>query len=118
MKKFLFLLIVVAAAGGLFLNNPTSADFEYYVQRHAEQMLLQETGDGPLGRIFSDLGSNVLGSLANEASERQNYFLFSTYTIDLGGEGEQKDQWRFLGIAGQFIELEAPESIRRRGSTD
>lgn len=110
MKNTFSLLLFVALLGVLFLTNPTQEDFKDFARERSEEALMQETGGGAFGELLADLGSSVVGSAAGRVSERNNYALFSTYTIDLGGDDREGDQWRFLGIAGQFIELEKPNS--------
>ena len=45
------------------------------------------------------------------AATRDDYLLFSLYRVDLGADGQPKDQWRFLGVAGEFFELSRPEIL-------
>ncbi|MEX1055135.1 MAG: DUF4359 domain-containing protein, partial [Rhodothermales bacterium] len=56
-------------------------------------------------------GANLAGEYVDRITERKNYFVFSTYTIDLDGPDEEGDEWEFVGVADQFIETARPESM-------
>lgn len=101
--------IVVAALAviALFWFNPTMADFQRWVGTQTEGLLRTETGTGELGRILSELGADLAERHVARFTERTNYVLFSTYTIDFDGV-DNGNEWRFLGMGGQFIELERP----------
>lgn len=96
----------------LFIFNPEMEDFQVFVEAQSEQILQQELGDGALGRALSSAGSRLAGSYIERVTERNNYFVFSTYTIDLDGPEGEDEEWRFLGIATHFIELERPASLQ------
>jgi hypothetical protein len=102
------LLAVIALA---FLN-PSMDDFALFAETHAENLILQETGDTMLGRALSGAGGNLAGEYVKRITERDNYLIFSTYTIDFDGSDSDEEDWEFLGIAGRFVELERPESMR------
>ena len=110
------ILLAVIALVVLFLFNPEMADFQIFAEEQSERLLQQQTGDSDLGRVLSGLGSRLLGSNIHRFTERQNYGVFSIYTIDLGGDEEPEKEWRFLGIAGQFLELERPTSLEEEDS--
>ena len=103
-----FLVVLVAVLGLLYLYNPDVDDFRRHVQAQAEQRLQRELGDSAWGSLLSGVGSDVAGSLVEHVSEQQDYLIFSTYVIDLDGDHADDAEWRYLGIAGQFIQLESP----------
>ncbi len=105
-----FLVILILAAVALALTNPGMDRFKDFAEDRSEDILLQETGDNALGRFLANLGGSLAGSYVDRITERRNYLLFSTYTVDLDRE-RQGDEWRFLGIAGQFLELQRPEGL-------
>jgi hypothetical protein len=74
-------------------------------------MIRREAGDSALGRALSGAGANLAGDYVDRITDRKNYFVFSTYTIDLDGPDEVGNEWEFLGIADQFIQTEQPESM-------
>lgn len=111
-------LIVLFVMVLLFISNPDMEDFKEFVERRSEQILQTRTGDSELGRMLSDIGSSVAGGYVDRITERRNYFLFSTYRIDLDGPDSTENEWRFLGIGGQFIELERPDALEDEDRID
>ena len=110
MRILLLILTVVVMA--LFATNPTMNHFEDFVQRHSEEIVQERAGDSPLGRMLSGVASGLISSQIERVTERENYWVASEYTIDLDGAAAEGDEWRFLGIGGQFIELQRPESLK------
>ncbi len=93
----------------LFATNPSREEFEAYVQHRVEEKLGEDDEGGHLGRIMTDLGSQVVGSLAARISERSTFGLFSLYTVDVGADGNPDEDWRFLGVGGSFVEISSPD---------
>lgn len=112
MRTALALVLVILIALAFF--NPEMEQFRTFVEAQSERILLQETGEGRLGRFFSGVGSALAGSYVDRITERDNYVFFSVYTIDLDGPEQEENEWRFLGLGNQFIELERPEALRDR----
>lgn len=108
------IVVVLLALIALYFYNPTMEDFKLFVQSQSEEILLSETGDTELGRILSDAGSRLAGRYIDRITERTEYFIFSTYTIDLDGADQDEEEWRFLGIGAHFAELQRPKSLRER----
>lgn len=108
----LLTLLIIAAAIGLAVTNPDMNDFKAFAQEHSERLIRSETGDSELGKIFSDIGSRLAGSYIDRVTTRQNYVVYSTYTVDLDGPERSGEEWRFIGIADHFLELERPASMR------
>lgn len=111
MKSTLPVVVVLGLAAVLYAINPTPEEFESYVEKRVEQRM-SENGENSnrLGRLLTEMGSSIVGSLAVRVSERTNYQIFSIYTVDIGGDGDPDEAWKFLGIAGQFLELSGPDS--------
>lgn len=95
----------------LALLNPGMNDFRLFVQRQSEVVIRQEAGEGPLVDLLAGAGSRLASDHIHRITDRRNYVIFSTYTIDLDGREAEKDEWRFIGIAGQFVETHRPESL-------
>lgn len=102
------IVVLVLALIALALFNPDMEDFQLFVETHTEELIQDQVGEGPLSDVLSALGSGFAGEHVDEITTRRNYFIFSTYTIDLD-ETDRGGDWRFLGMAGQFLELERPE---------
>ncbi|MFT5143301.1 MAG: hypothetical protein ACI80V_000498 [Rhodothermales bacterium] len=110
MKKILGLVVLAGVAGLLFVSNPSKDEFEDYVQSRVEDRL---KGENPnqrrLGRMLTEMGSSIVGSLAARTAERKDFLLFSLYAVDIGADGDPDESWRFVGIGGTFIEISSPE---------
>ena len=109
MRTGLVALVIVLI--GLAAFNPGMDAFRVFVEERSEQILLNETGDSSLGRALSGAGGALAGAFVDRVTERSNYLIFSIYTIDLDGAEEEGDEWKFVGIAGQFVETQRPESL-------
>ena len=105
--------IVVAALAVIALVwfNPDMDDFRLFIETRTEDLIRREAGETPVGGALSRLGSNLAGAYIGEVTDRNNYVVFSTYTIDLDGQESETGDWRFVGIGGRFIETERPESL-------
>lgn len=99
-------VIVIALA----IFNPGMEQFQAFVRDRAEFAIEEETGGSMLGRALSGAGASIAGEYVQRVTDRENFYIFSTYSIDLDGSGGQ-EEWKFLGIAGQFVELERPEAV-------
>ena len=107
MRTALVALIILLI--GLAWFNPSMDAFKGFVELRSERILQEEAGDSVLGRALAGAGGALAGAYVDRITERNNYVFFSTYTIDFDDE-EDGDEWRFLGIAARFIELQAPEA--------
>ena len=105
MRTLLFFVILAIA---LFLFNPDTEEFEDFIENKTTEYFQNEAGDSKLGESLAELGGSLSSLLARQVTDRDNYLLFSLYTIDLDGEGNSESEWRFLGIAGQFFEVHHP----------
>jgi hypothetical protein len=111
MKSTLPIIVTLGLAAVLYALNPPPEEFESFVERRVEQRMSEDGGNSNrLGRLLTEMGSSIVGSIAARVSERKNYQVFSIYTVDIGGDGDADEAWRFLGVAGQFIELSGPDS--------
>lgn len=110
MRRFATYLVVGLLLGGLVVTNPGMDAFATFVGEQSERILRAETGDTPLGRVIAGAGADLASSYVDRVTTRQGYLLCSTYTLDLDGTPDDSDHdWRFLGIGGQFIELDHPD---------
>ena len=104
--------MVAIAAIVLILLNPDMEDFAAFAREQSALLMQEQVGGGMLGRVLSGAGADVVGGLVEKATERNSYLIFSTYTLDFDGASQKGNEWRFLGIAGTFFELERPEAIK------
>lgn len=111
MRAFLILGVLV---GTMALFNPTEDDFRAFVTERASEAVSDRARSAG-GRLFSDVvgsvGGTLAGAVAARTVRRDNYFVVSLYTIDIDGPQRNGEEWRFLGLAKQFIPLSQPESM-------
>ncbi|MBE2185212.1 MAG: DUF4359 domain-containing protein [Rhodothermales bacterium] len=111
MRTFVTLILVLVL---LAIFNPTPDAFEQMVEKRASEMVAGEAGEVGGGKFGALLG-NVTGAAAANTlmrvTERKNYYVASVYTIDLDGIAGTANEWKFLGIATQFIELQRPAAL-------
>lgn len=107
------LLLLVIALVLLAVFNPGEDDFRAFVQKHAGEMAGQQIGGGEVGRVLGSLGGSVAADAAMRVTRRDNYYVASVYTVDFDGPTGTANEWRFLGIATQFIELHRPDALTR-----
>ena len=110
MKQIIAVLAIFLA---LAVLNPDMRDFRDYVESKLADKLSEESGSDSIGRF----GAGAIAMLAEQVSERKNYFLFSIYTIDLNVSDGQQHNWQFLGAAGMFFQLRGPEHQSSSRST-
>ena len=110
-KTVIALVLLVIA---LLWLNPGMDEFREFVGERSEELLLNEAGDTAIGRALSTLGGSLAGSYVDRITEHNNYFLFSTYRIDLDGGAADEEEWAFLGVLGFFIETDAPATVEAR----
>lgn len=108
------LLLLVIAVVLLAVFNPDTDDFRAFVQENAAKLAGEQVGGGDLGRVLGSVGGSVAADAAMRVTTRKNYYVGSVYTVDLDGPTGTDNEWRFLGVATQFIELHRPKAIGGR----
>ncbi len=109
-----FFLILAVVVGTLAVFNPGEDDFRVFVREKASETvtdLARDTGGGLLGGVIASASGRLAEAFASHAVQRDNYVVMSVYTIDLDGPEHDRQEWRFLGVAGQFIPLKKPASL-------
>jgi hypothetical protein len=108
------LLVAGVLLGTLALFNPDEEDFRSYVTERANEAISDRARSAG-GSIFSDIvgsvGGTLAGHVASRTVRRDEYYVFSVYTIDLDGPQRRGEEWRFLGLAKQFVPLHTPDSL-------
>lgn len=108
------LVVAILAVIALAFFNPGMDEFRTFIRTQAEGLIQRETGETALGQALSGLGGSLAGQYVDRVTERRNYVVFSTYTIDFDGDESDAEDWTFVGIAGRFVEVERPESFERQ----
>lgn len=101
-------ILLLAIAGVLYLYNPGPRTFEAYLQSQVSEHLHRELGSSSVGRAFAESGGTLTAALARKVTHRDNYYLWSIYTVDPDGPDGERDYWRFLGIGGRFFMITQP----------
>jgi hypothetical protein len=108
----IFLLAAAIIAIALVLTNPGPDAFERFVEETVAEVLAAELSDLPAGPLVGQMGGALASRLARRYTVRDNYLLFSIYTLELRAAGITTDDWRFLGIGTAFIELDRPDQLK------
>lgn len=108
----------MALIAGLWVSNPTEPQFKAFAEAQIEARIQDEMskrsfGGSELGAYLKGMASEFLSKFAERNVVRKNYYVFSIFILDVPEDVDKKD-WRFLGIAGQFIPLERPEILENR----
>jgi hypothetical protein len=110
MRSLLVLVLIVVL---LAVFNPDEQDFKAFVRDHAGEMVGSRAGGGRLGDVLGSLGGGLAADAVMRVTRRDNYYIFSTYTVDLTRGAATAQEWKFLGIATQFIELKRPDALEQ-----
>ena len=103
MRTFSFLLFI-ALLVGLALTNPDREDLGRFAEETIRSEIAQYVPNiGGLG----EYGARLVAPYVAREAEHTDYVFFSFYDLDLTGPSSPGGEYRFLGIAGQFIGLEA-----------
>ncbi len=103
MKWFWILLAIVL--GLLYLSNPDMEDFKVFIGEEAKQLVREQAGAPGLGNILSDEAAQMAESYADRVTAHEDYYLFSTYKINIAPRNVSQRTWHFLGIGGNFVNL-------------
>ena len=115
--RFVGPILFFTLLGALWFFNPGPDQFSAFLSEEIAERLGEAGEDAGamgflndrLGRAVTDAAGDAIGRGVAGRFERSNYLLASTYSLDLNGRREG-GEWTFLGIAGQFFPLEAPEN--------
>ena len=105
------ILLAVIAVVVLAALNPGMQKFEQFAAAQSEMIVQEEMEDRILGSVLGGAAGNLVEDYINRVTERKNYIIFSVYTVDLDGADAEAQEWRFLGLADNFFELERPEAL-------
>lgn len=107
--KFTFFLLITL--GTLALFNPDKDNFAGFIGERAQTAVSDNVRASSGSLLGTDDGSVVAmltRELARGSFERSNYFILSTYATDINGAEHDGGEWKYLGVGGQFFELDRP----------
>ncbi len=101
-----FLIFLFVAIVSLIVYNPEMEDFKTYTETlNAEKAKADPSRTSTITRMMKQ--DTVLAGVKEQsyATERNNFLIFSTYSITRNLSDSQVEQKRYFGIAGMFFEL-------------
>ena len=99
------LILAVLMGGALYLTNPDQEAFAAFLQEYVQTELADDTpGETEIGKAFRKGLGQVAGAVGSQMAQREALTVASVYTIDIAG-----NTYRFLGVAGQFVQIERVE---------
>lgn len=90
----LFIIVIVLLA----MTNPGTDDFKSFLESKIESENSSGTG---IEEVLRDIFSGPASDIIAQNTTRENYYIWSVYTIQLNGKAN-----RYLGIATKFFPLE------------
>ena len=103
------LIFLFVAVVSLIVYNPEMNDFQKYLEDAAEkQELDQQTSI--INQMFTQDTVEPGFSKPISHTERNNFFVFSTYKFSISDEDQllPPEESRYIGIANMFFEMGAP----------
>jgi len=95
------LILLLILGGTLYVTNPTTDDFNFYLKQEVESRVQEEN---PFAKLL--IGGFVT-EIISQGVYRKDYLVFSKYTINTSLISAFKQdippQISFIGIFGQFI---------------
>jgi len=110
--KWLYLAFFVCL-GVLFFSNPDIDDFRPFIKEEARKIIQDQVNAPGLGDVLSGAGAELAESFVDNVTKRKNYYLFSTYEIDLTPRNRSDKPYTFVGIGGNFISFDKFDAKRR-----
>lgn len=113
MTMKLGIVVIAILLAALIALNPGPDRFEKVLESKIRDELQQSGTEmvGEAGGVLGDFLGVQVAPLAGAAFQRENFYVFSLYSLDLNGE-EEGGTWKFLGIANTFLPLEQPDFNR------
>lgn len=97
LKMLIIVGFILLLSGFLFATNPTETQFKVYLKEKIKQESVKEGGGIALiVELFAAPTAWIIGL----GTKRDNFYIFSTYTIELEGR-----KYVYIGIANKFFEL-------------
>ena len=98
MKRIMVLIILIIICLGLYITNPTRDNFKVFVEENFRRELADDNG---LTRFVSGTIASMTGKLASTISTREDYYLFSIYSLKIRDE-----EMKFIGVFNRFLPIQ------------
>lgn len=102
---FLFIVTLIAA----YFTNPTMDDFKGEVKSRLEKEFKEQL-DNPTLSLIAEESMDFVDHLTDKMVVREEFYFFSTYTIEL-----PTGKFSFLGVFGQFIPMQKDNPLAKIG---
>ncbi len=100
-----FWILVVIAIGMLYFSNPDIQDFKAFIMEESKVLVQEQIGTSDPGQRLSESASLLAEQHIERLTNHKDYYLFSTYKIELAPTPVKVRTWHFLGIGGSFLNL-------------
>ena len=100
-----FLIFIFVAVVSLLVYNPELDDFKSYMDRSMQQTSAQQEQTSFSERMFNADTTTAEQQPTGYSTERNNFFLFSTYRVVQTDDFRETEIGRYLGVATMFFEL-------------
>lgn len=97
MKNTIIIVLIIICIA-LYASNPTRDDFKNYTEEKMRREIDSE--EGYLSNFLAGAAASIASKIASTSVSRQDYYLFSTYSLNLSDS-----EVKFIGIANNFIAL-------------
>lgn len=105
------LLLLIALVAVLVVTNPGPDEFAEFAEDNVAEQVGEMAEAMPAGGLLGDLGGMAASRLVRRFADRDNYLVASMYTLDFDGRAREGEEWKFLGIATLFFEIQRPASL-------
>lgn len=107
MKRLICLVLLVIISLGLYTNNPTKDDFRRFVEEtFRKEFTINSSEKNILTSFLSNVTSSIAGRAASSMATRDDYYLFSIYSVDI-----MDAKIKFIGIFNRFFPLQGLEEV-------
>lgn len=106
-----FLIFIFVAFVSLFVYNPELDDFRTYLDKNIQQTNNKREHTSITDRMFNADTTTADQNPVGYTTKRNNYVLFSTYTISISDDFRDEELGKYLGIATMFFEIGKSENM-------
>lgn len=99
MKNFIIIILLIAIGFGLYITNPTRDDFDIFIEEEMRKEFDTSDNDTIMNLISGAIAS-LTGKAASTIATRDDYYLFSIYTVRIADE-----ESKYIGIFKKFIPM-------------
>ncbi|MFK7846656.1 MAG: hypothetical protein AB8G77_15250 [Rhodothermales bacterium] len=106
-----FLIFIFVALVSLFVYNPELDDFTSFLDKNIQQANNQREQTSITDRMFNADTTTADQKPVGYSTKRNNYLLFSTYTLTISDDFREEELGKYLGVATMFFEIAKSENM-------